>query len=87
MTDNTELAKLDDLILEEKRSIAYEYFCDVWGHAMAEGIDVEIIADELIAGVLVELARSHGDASLSEYVARLVQREQAGDFLPKRILQ
>lgn len=87
MSDIEELSKLDNLILEEKRSIAREYFCDVWESAIREGIDAEIIADELISGVLVELARNSGNDAVTKFVSSLVKREEVGAFVPDRVLQ
>ena len=87
MSDIEQLSKLDNLILEEKRTIAREYFCDVWESAICEGIDAEIIADELISGVLKELCRNSGEGAVSKFVSKLGEREALGSFVPDRILQ
>lgn len=87
MIDLEELTRLDNLIAEEKRSIAREYFCEAWENATAEGIDIEIIADELVHGVMVELARVKGDAALNKFVTGLAEREARGAFVPDRVLQ
>lgn len=87
LIDLEELNKLDNLIAEEKRSIAREYFCEAWENATTEGIDIDIIADELVHGVLVEIARIKGDAALNKFVAGLSEREARGAFVPDRVLQ
>ena len=87
MNDSADLNRLDDLILEEKRTIAREHFCDAWEAAIAEGIDIDIIAEELISGVLIELARKNGSHSLQNFVSRLGEREAEGAFIPNRVLQ
>jgi len=87
VNDAEELSRIDDLILEEKRTIAREYFSSAWENAIAEGIDVEIIVDELVSGVLLELARNQGNDAVQKFVTNLGEREETGAFIPDRILQ
>ncbi len=87
MNDSPELNRLDNLILEEKRSIAREHFSEVWDSATGEGIDVDILAEELVSGVMVELARTNGSETLQKFVTRLSGLEAAGAFIPDRVLQ
>ncbi|MCF6321502.1 MAG: hypothetical protein L3J32_07005 [Rhizobiaceae bacterium] len=87
MNDTEELSRIDKLILEEKRTLAREHFSSAWENAIAEGIDVEIIVDELVSGVLLELARIHGNEAVQKYVVDLGEREVIGEFIPDRILQ
>ncbi len=87
MNDAEELSRIDDLILEEKRTIAREHFSSAWENAISEGIDVEIIVDELVSGVLLELARNQGNDAVQKFVADLGEREITGAFIPDRILQ
>ncbi len=87
MNDSPELNRLDNLILEEKRSIAREHFSEVWDAATGEGIDADILAEELVSGVMVELARKNGSETLQKFVARLSDLEAAGAFIPDRVLQ
>ncbi len=87
MTDIEEITRIDELIIEEKRNMAREQFSELWDNAVEEGIEIEIIADELILGALLELAKNRGDQAVQAFVASINKREKAGEFIPNRVLQ
>ena len=83
----TETSRLDELIAQEKRNVTREHFAHFWDAAMADGIDLDIIADEVIAAVIGELVQEKGAEEAGRLITRLGDKEAAGAFLPKRTLQ
>ncbi len=86
MTSN-ETSRLDELIAQEKRNVAREHFAQFWDAAIADGIDIEIIADEAVNAVIGELVREKGIDEASRLISELGDKEAAGGFLPQRTLQ
>jgi len=87
VTQIAELSKIDAMIIEEQRNIAREHFNEMWDSAVAEGIDIDIIAEELITGALLELAGKNGSEATQRLITALGEREASGAFYPNRILQ
>lgn len=85
--ETDKLEELDALILQEKRSIARQYFSDAWDAALSEGIEEDIMAEEIVRGVLLELARSNGQHAVSRFLNELSEGENKGAFIPDLTLQ
>lgn len=86
MIEAKEIA-LDELIIEEKKRVAVEFFREAWHAAMAEGIEPHILADSAMFAALSELARSQGETSVSAMVSRLPQQVENGEFIIDRVIQ
>lgn len=78
---------LDDMIIEEKKRVAVEFFREAWFAALAEGIEPHILAESALYTALSELTRYHGETCVSAIVSQLPQQVENGDFLIDRVLQ
>lgn len=79
--------ELDNLILEEKKRIALEFFDEAWSSAMQEGIEAYILAESVLQTALTRLSEAEGDASVGGLVGALAKRHEWGDFHPRKTLQ
>jgi hypothetical protein len=80
-------AILDEMIIEEKRRVAVEFFRDAWFTALEEGIEPHILAESAMYTALSELTRNQGESSVSAIVNRLPQQVENGEFLIDRVIQ
>ena len=80
-------SQLDEMIIEEKKRVAVEYFRDAWFATLAEGIEPHILAESAMFAVLSELTRAQGETSATAIVDQLPQQLENGDFLVDRTLQ
>jgi hypothetical protein len=78
---------LDQLIEREKRLVAEEYFQEMWDAAIADGIDMEIIARTIILGTLTELSRRGSDEAAIGLLGEMDDLVVSGDFLPAKTIQ
>ncbi len=78
---------LDEMIIEEKKRVAVEFFRDAWFAALAEGIEPHILAESAMFAALSELSRNHGEPSVNAIVSRLPQQIENGEFLIDRVIQ
>lgn len=85
--DTQKIADIDALILEEKRTIAREFFSDAWDAAITEGIDPQIIAEALIHGSLNQLAVAGGDDAANKAINDIRAMESEGEFLLNKTFQ
>lgn len=81
------LDEIDALILEEKKSIANEYFSEVWEAANAEGIEPSLMAETLIHNALKQLAAARGDAEANKIIFDIRGMEANGEFLLDKTFQ
>ncbi len=86
MIEANEIA-LDEMIIEEKKRVAVEFFREAWHAAVAEGIEPCILAESAMFAALSELARSQGEFSVSAMVNRLPQQVENGEFIIDRVIQ
>ncbi len=78
---------LDEMIIEEKKRVAVEFFRDAWFAALAEGIEPGILAESALYTALSELTRNQGETSVYAIVNRLPEQVENGDFLIDRVIQ
>ncbi len=78
---------LDEMIIEEKRRVAVEFFREAWFAALAEGIEPHILAESAMYTALSELTRNQGESSVCAIVNRLPQQVENGEFLIDRVIQ
>ncbi len=84
--DHTQLDTLDQQILDEKKLVAREHFLNAWEAGLLDGIDVEIIAKELIIGALEQISFSQGQEATGSLIAEVTELDLHGEFLPNKIL-
>ena len=78
---------LDEMIIEEKKRVAVEFFREAWFSALAEGIEPHILAESAMYAALSELTRYQGESSVSAIINQLPQKVENGDFLIDRVIQ
>lgn len=78
---------LDEMIIEEKKRVAVEFFREAWFAALAEGIEPTILAESALYTALSELTRNQGEETVSAIVKRLPEQVECGEFLIDRIIQ
>lgn len=81
------LDEIDALILEEKKSIANEYFAEVWEAASTDGIEPGLMAETLIHNALKQLAAARGDAEANKMIFNIRDMEANGEFLLDKTFQ
>ena len=80
-------AVLDEMIVEEKKRVAVEFFREAWFAAIAEGIEPHILAESAVFTALSELTSDQGEASVAIIVDRLPEQVKNGTFLINRTIQ
>jgi hypothetical protein len=80
-------AVLDEMIVEEKKRVAVEYFREAWMAAVAEGIESHILAESALYIALSELTLEQGEGSVETIVNRLPDQVKNGAFLVNRTIQ
>lgn len=85
--DQQNLDNLDEIILEEKKLVAREHFLEAWEAGLQDGIDVEIIAKELISGALRQLTKTTGAEQTTHLISSLAEQDALGEFLPNKVMQ
>ena len=79
MTENSK--EIDELIEEQQRELARQYFAEIWENAVADGIDTEIVAEVIIERSLHEIARHQGNNAASRLISHFNELDKLG-FLP-----
>lgn len=85
--NSQKIDEIDALILEEKKSIAREYFVEAWEAAIADGIDADLIAETMVEGSLNELASHKGDVEAAKLISAIRSMETNGEFLGDKTIQ
>ncbi len=80
-------AALDEMIVEEKKRVAVEFFREAWTAALAEGIEPQILAESAVFTALSELSREQGEAGVVAIVNHLPEQIENGQFVIDRVLQ
>jgi len=80
-------AVLDEMIVEEKKRVAVEFFREAWFAAIAEGIEPHILAESAVFTALSELTSDQGEGSVEIIVDRLPELVKNGTFLINRTIQ
>jgi len=81
------LDEIDAMILEEKKSIAKEYFSEIWEAAAADGIEPKLMAETLIQNSLKQLAEARGDDAANKMIFDIRAMEASGEFLLDKTFQ
>lgn len=79
--------KLDQLILEEKKRVALEFFAEAWSNAVDEGIEPTILAEQALYTALSRLSDEASEKAASDLVQELPHQLESGHFLRNRSLQ
>lgn len=85
--NSQKIDQIDALILEEKKSIAREYFVEAWESAIADGIDADLLAKTMVEGSLNELASNKGDEEAAKLIGAIRSMETNGEFLGDKTIQ
>jgi hypothetical protein len=80
-------AVLDEMIVEEKKRVAVEFFREAWFAAIAEGIEPHILAESAVFTALSELTSDQGENSVDFIVDQLPEQVKNGTFLINRTIQ
>ncbi len=80
-------AVLDDMIIEEKKRVAVEFFHEAWNAALNEGIEPQILAESAMFIALSELTREQGETTVAAIVSQLPEQLESGVFLLDRTIQ
>lgn len=78
---------IDELIDQEMRALAGEYFEDIWKDIELEDLDIQMVAEVFIEKTLKKIVAERGEACASKLVSHFHAMDEIG-FLPDaRILQ
>lgn len=78
---------LDELIAEEKRLVAEEYFLEAWQAAEEDGIECDILARAFATRLLRKLTRDLGPLAADAFLDDLKRDADAGEFMSRRTIQ
>lgn len=78
---------LDDLIDQEKRALAKEYFSDIWAEIQVENLDTELIVEVFMQEAIERLANERGSEEVSRLIAHFKDMDELGILPVQRTLQ
>ncbi len=78
---------LDDLIDQEKRALAKEYFSDIWSDIQAENLGTELIVEVFIQEAIERLANEKGMEEASKLITHFKNLDELGILPLQRTLQ
>lgn len=87
MMDAIKVDQIDELILEEKKSIAIEYFQNAWEAASEEGLEPHLMAETFVQQALLSLVNADGDAAANSVIDGIRAMEVNGEFLLNKTIQ
>lgn len=87
MTTNNIPDNLDDLIEQEKRALAKEYFSDIWADIQAENLGTELIVEVFIQEAIERLANEKGMDEASKLITHFKNLDELGVLPIQRTLQ
>ncbi len=73
-------AELDEMIVAEKKQVAFEYHNEAWADGISDGIEAEILAETAISTALTELVRAHGEDDVLLMLDALRKQIEYGEF-------
>lgn len=73
-------AELDEMIVAEKKQVAFEYHNEAWADGISDGIEAEILAETAISTALTELVRAHGEDDVLRMLDALRKQIEYGEF-------
>lgn len=78
---------LDDLIDQEKRALAKEYFSDIWADIQAENLGTHLIVEVFIQEAIERLANEKGMEEASKLITHFKNLDELGILPLQRTLQ
>ena len=87
MTTSNIPDNLDDLIDQEKRALAKEYFSDIWSDIQAENLGTELIVEVFIQEAIERLANEKGMEEASRLITHFKNLDELGILPLQRTLQ
>lgn len=78
---------LDDLIDQEKRALAKEYFSDIWTDIQAENLGTQLIVEVFIQECIERLASEKGMEEASKLITHFKNLDELGILPLQRTLQ
>jgi len=78
---------LDDLIDQEKRALAKEYFSDIWTDIQAENLGTDLIVEVFIQEAIERLANEKGMEQASKLITHFKNLDELGVLPLQRTLQ
>ena len=78
---------LDDLIDQEKRELAKEYFSDIWTDIQAENLGTDLIVEVFIQEAIERLANDRGTEEVSKLISHFKDLDELGILPVQRTLQ
>lgn len=87
MTANKIPDNLDDLIDQEKRALAKEYFSDIWTDIQAENLGTDLIVEVFIQEAIERLANEKGMEQASKLITHFKNLDELGVLPLQRTLQ
>lgn len=85
---NTEIPEnLEELIEQEKRSLAKEYFTDAWSEVQIENLGTELVAEVFIKETIDRLATERGNEEASKLIAHIKELDEMGILSSGHTLQ
>lgn len=78
---------LDDLIDQEKRALAKEYFSDIWTDIQAENLGTHLIVEVFIQEAIERLAFEKGMDEASKLITHFKNLDELGILPLQRTLQ
>ncbi|MGI9402589.1 MAG: hypothetical protein ACR2O0_15135 [Rhizobiaceae bacterium] len=78
---------INELILREKRNIARNLLAEAWEEGMEAGIEVDILAREMMHALIDEISDSISPQSAIDLTNAMSKMAQEGQFLAPEQLQ
>jgi len=78
---------LDELIEQEKRSLAAEYFEEAWLEMRDDGLNAKLIAEVFMDLALKKLINEKGDQEASRMIAHFKELDDMGFIPANRTIQ
>lgn len=74
-----ELPEIADMAADDRHA-ALTYLNDAWVEAVREGLDEDCLVQAALFTALRSLVATYGETASAEFVARLAERVQAGEY-------
>ena len=87
MTSSTIPENIDDLIDQEKKALAKEYFSDIWSDIQAENLGTELVVEVFIQEAIERLANEKGLEQASKLISHFKNMDELGTLPVQRTLQ
>lgn len=78
---------LDELIDQEKRALAKEYFSDIWSDIQAENLGTDLVVEVFVQEAIERLANEKGLEQASKLITHFKNMDELGILPLQRTLQ